>query len=238
MTRAGVVARHPYTTGRAGLGRFRMDCHLHTVYSGDAVTTPEQMLQCARSAALDVIAVTDHHVVDTAKRMQEMATDYGVRVVVGEEIRTPLGEIVGLFLTERVPYVLPLSEAAARIRDQGGVVYVPHPFDPVRSGLGRRGLDQLAESGLLDVVEIYNAKVPDESVNELALAAAAEFGVPGGAGSDAHDPEGIGAVFMELDEFSDRDGYIRSLHGASIKGHRYAHSRRFRTSADIEHESA
>lgn len=215
-----------------------MDCHLHTVHSGDAVTTLEQMLRGARSAGLDVIAVTDHHVVDAAKRMQEMAVDYGVQVVVGEEIRTPLGEIIGLFLTERVPYVLPLSEAAARVRDQGGVVYVPHAFDPVRSGLGRRGLDELAESGLLDVVEVYNAKVPDESVNELALAAAAEFGAPGGAGSDAHDPEGIGAVFIELDEFSDRDGYIQSLHGASITGHRYAHSRRFRTRADIERESA
>lgn len=215
-----------------------MDCHLHTVLSGDAVTTPEQMLQGARSAGLDVIAVTDHHVVDAAKRMQEMAADYGVRVVVGEEIRTPLGEIIGLFLTERVPYVLPLSEAAARVRDQGGVVYAPHPFDPVRSGLGRRGLEQLAESGLLDVIEAYNAKVPGEDVNDLARAAATEFGVPSGAGSDAHDPEGIGAVFVELDEFSDRDGYLQSLHDASITGHRYAHSRRFKTTSVLERESA
>ena len=215
-----------------------MDCHLHTVRSGDAVTTPEQMLRGARSAGLDVIAVTDHHHVDAAKQMQEMAGDYGVRVVVGEEIRTPLGEIIGLFLTERVPYVLPLAEAAERVRDQGGVVYVPHPFDPIRSGLGRRGLDQLAESGLLDVVETYNAKVSDESVNGLAQAAAAEFGVPGAAGSDAHDPEGIGAAFIELDEFFDRDGFIRSLYGASITGHRYAHSRRFRTRADMDQGSA
>lgn len=215
-----------------------MDSHLHTVHSGDAVTTPQQMLRGARSAGLDVIAVTDHHVVDAAQQMHELAGDYGVQVVVGEEIRTPLGEIIGLFLTERVPYVLPLTEAAARIRDQGGIVYVPHPFDPVRAGLGRRGLDQLAEAGLLDVIETYNAKVPDESVNELARAAAAEFGVPSAAGSDAHDPEGIGAVFVELDEFADRDGYLRSLHGASITGHRYAHSRRFKTAYGIERESA
>ena len=215
-----------------------MDCHLHTVHSGDAVTTPEQMLQGACSAGLDVIAVTDHHVVDAAKRMQEMAADYGVQVVVGEEIRTPLGEIIGLFLTERVPYVLPLLEAASRVREQGGVVYVPHAFDPLRSGLGRRGLDELAESGLLDVVEVYNPKVPDESVNEMALAVAAELGVLCAAGSDAHDPEGIGAAFIELDKFSDRDGYMQSLHGASITGHRYTHSRRFRTRADIERESA
>lgn len=215
-----------------------MDCHLHTVRSGDAATTPGQMLRCARSAKLDVIAVTDHHAVDAAKRMQDSAIEYGVRVVVGEEIRTPLGEIIGLFLQERVPYVLPLAEAAARVHDQGGAVYVPHPFDPNRSGLGRRGIDQLADSGLLDVIEVYNAKMTDEVLNQLAASAAAEFGVPGGAGSDAHDPEGIGAVFMEIDDFSDRDGFIRSLGDATIQGHLYAHSKRFRSRKPTQFGSA
>ena len=238
LSPAHVAERHPHATGRAGIGRVRMDSHLHTVHSGDAVTTPEQMLEAARSAALDVIAVTDHHVVAASQQMQELANDYGVRVIVGEEIRTPLGEIIGLFLTERVPYVLPLTEAAARIRDQGGLVYAPHPFDPIRSGLGRRGLDQLADAGLLDIVEVYNAKVPDEWVNEQAHALAIELGVPGAAGSDAHDPEGIGAAFVELDDFDDRDGYLRALEGAVVTGHRYAHSRRFRTRADIDRHTA
>lgn len=209
-----------------------MDCHLHTLGSGDAVTTPEQLIEGASSAGLDVIAVTDHHVVDVARQMQEMAAEAGVRVVVGEEIRTPQGEIIGLFLTERVPYVLPLMDAAARIRDQGGAVYAPHPFDPVRSSLGRRGLDRLAEAEMLDVIETCNAKVPDDSTNLLAQTAAAELGVPAAAGSDAHDPEGIGAAFAELDEFAGRDGYLRSLRGASIVGHRYAHQARYRQRTD------
>lgn len=238
LTPAHVAARHPHAAGRAGAGRVRMDSHLHTLHSGDSVTTLEQMLEGARSAGLDVIAVTDHHAITAAQQMQEMAAEYQVRVVVGEEVRTPLGEIIGLFLTERVPYVLPLTEAAARIRDQGGLVYAPHPFDPIRSGLGRRGLDQLAEAGMLDIIEVYNAKVPEEAVNDLARAAAVEFGVPGAAGSDAHDPEGIGAAFVELDDFIDRDDYLRALRGASVTGHRYAHSRRFRTRADIERQSA
>ena len=103
----------------------RVDCHLYTVASGDAVTTLDQLAERAAAERLDVVFITDHNEISAAAA----ASDLGVRVIVGEEIRTPDGDIIGLFLTERVPYVLPVAEVVARIRSQGGLVYAPHPFD-------------------------------------------------------------------------------------------------------------
>ena len=126
----------PVPGSRAPAGRVRVDCHLHTVASGDSVLTLEQLAERARQAALDVVCVTDHNATSAAVAAAER--DLGVRIIVGEEIRTPDGDVIGLFLTERIPYVLPLGEVIGRIRAQGGLVYVPHPFDPVRSSLGGR----------------------------------------------------------------------------------------------------
>ena len=109
---------------------------MHTAASGDSVLTLEQLAERARQTALDVVCVTDHNVTSAAVTATER--DLGVRIIVGEEIRTPNGDVIGLFLTERIPYVLPLGEVISRIRAQGGLVYVPHPFDPVRSSLGKR----------------------------------------------------------------------------------------------------
>ena len=91
--------------------------------------------------------------------------------------------MIGLFLTERIPYVLPLAEVIGLIRGQGGLVYVPHPFDQVRSSLGRV-LPGLCAAGNVDVIEVFNAKIADQSLNARAAALATEFWLPGGAGSD------------------------------------------------------
>src|SRR5260370_10308976 len=103
---------------RAPAGRVRVDCHLHTVASGDSGLTLEQLAERARQAALDVVCVTDHNATSAAVAAAER--DLGVRIIVGEEIRTPDGDVIGLFLTERIPYVLPLGEVTGRIRAQGG----------------------------------------------------------------------------------------------------------------------
>src|SRR6266567_9095807 len=125
----------PGTPAAPPPGWVRVDCHLHTVASGDAVLTLEQLGERAEQAALDVVCITDHNV--TSAAAEAAGRDLGVRVVIGEEIRTPHGDIIGLFLAERVPYVLPVTEVVARIRAQGGLVYAPHPFDQARSSLGR-----------------------------------------------------------------------------------------------------
>ena len=95
-----------------------------------------------------------------------------MRVVVGEEIRTPDGDVIGLFLTERIPYVLPLAEVIGRIKAQGGLVYVPHPFDLARSSLGRV-LPGLCAEGAVDIIEVFNAKIADQGAQRQAADLAA-----------------------------------------------------------------
>src|SRR5215831_7787000 len=146
-------------------GWVRVDCHLHTVASGDANLTVEQLAVRARENGLDVVCVTDHN--ETAAAVAAAERDLGVRIVVGEEVRTPDGDVIGLFLTERIPYVLPLAEVVGRIRAQGGLVYVPHPFDPVRSSLGAV-LGDLCAAGAVDIIEVFNAKIADQSLNKRA----------------------------------------------------------------------
>ena len=202
----------------------RVDCHLHTVASGDAVLTVEQLAAGARENGLDVVCVTDHN--ETAAAVAAAGRDLGVRIVVGEEIRTPDGDVIGLFLTERIPYVLPLAEVVARIRAQGGLVYVPHPFDLQRSSLGEV-LPGLCERGDVDVIEVFNAKVADQALNDKAAALASAYGLPGGAGSDAHDPAGVGAAYLEMPAFDGPDGFLAALRQAKITGEYRPHAVRY-----------
>jgi predicted metal-dependent phosphoesterase TrpH len=213
---------------RAPAGQVRMDCHLHTVASGDAVLTIEQLVGRARQAGLDVVCVTDHNLTSAAVAAAEAAArgDLDLRVIVGEEIRTPDGDVIGLFLTERIPYVLPLAEVVGRIRDQGGLVYVPHPFDPVRSSIGRV-LPELCAAGEVDVIEVFNAKIEDQALNEKAAAVAAEFGIPAAAGSDAHDADGVGAAYLDLPDFDTPASFRAALAHASLAGEHRPHAIRY-----------
>ncbi len=202
----------------------RVDCHLHTVASGDAVTTLEELAERAVRAGLDVVCVTDHN--ETSAAVAASRRDLGVRIIVGEEIRTPDGDIIGLFLAERVPYVLPVAEVVARIRAQGGLVYAPHPFDQDRSSLGRV-LPDLCAAGAVDIVEVFNAKTATQEPNERASALATAYALPGGAGSDAHDPPGIGAAYLEMPDFDGPASFLAALADARITGEHRPHAPRY-----------
>ena len=171
--------------------------HLHSMWSGDATTTPDELAGAIAETGVDVLCLTDHNTVNGALELAATG-QLGCRVVVGEELRTGSGEIIGLFLTERLPYGLAAPDAVARIRDQGGLVYIPHPFDPVRHCLAEEVLYGLARDGGIDAVEVFNAKTSLQSLNRRAAEFASEFGLPGGAGSDAHEPSAIGAAFAEM----------------------------------------
>jgi predicted metal-dependent phosphoesterase TrpH len=208
----------------AGNGWVRVDCHLHTAVSGDAVTSIDELAERVEQERLDVVCITDHNVTTAAVAAAER--DIGARVIVGEEIRTRDGDVIGLFLTERIPYVLPLAEVTGLIRAQGGLIYLPHPFDPGRSSLGLVA-EQLCAHGLADVVEVFNAKISDQSLNEQAAQLAARFGLPGGAGSDAHDPDGIGAAYLEMPDFDGPREFLTSLAQAEITGEHRPHAIRY-----------
>ena len=201
-------------------GWVRVDCHLHTALSGDAVTSIDQLAERVEQERLDVVFITDHNV--TAAAADAAGRDLGVRVIVGEEVRTPYGDVIGLFLTERIPYVLPLPEVIARIRSQRALVYVPHPFDPVRASLGRTGagdtLTALCCAGGADIIEVFNAKTADQSHNEQAARLAERFCLPGGAGSDAHDAPGVGAAYLEMPDFDGPASFLAALAEARVAG--------------------
>jgi len=194
----------------------RVDCHLHTVHSGDAVLQVAELAERVAAERIDVVCITDHHTLAGAHEALERGI--GVRVIVGEEIRTYEGEIIGLFLTERVPYVLPLEEAVRRIREQGGLVYAPHPLDPERCSLGAERLAALCRNGMVDVVEVFNAKIRDQRLNRAAAGMAAGFGLPGAAGSDAHDPHGVGAAYVEMPDFDGPESFLAALVEARVVG--------------------
>lgn len=211
----------PLRDARGGKS-LRIDCHLHTMWSGDATTTPDELAAAVATSGIDVVCVTDHSTIDGALSLAESGL-LGVPVIVGEEMRTTEGELMGLFLTERVPFGLKPADAVARIRDQGGLVYVPHPFDPMRHCLSRRALEALVADGGVDVIETLNGKTSLASLNEEAAAFAREAGLPGGGGSDAHVPAAVGAAWVEVDDAADVTtpaGFLAAVRapGASVGG--------------------
>jgi predicted metal-dependent phosphoesterase TrpH len=205
-------------------GWVRVDCHLHTVASGDAVLGLEELAERAVAEGVDVVFVTDHHEVSAALELR--GRDLGVRIEVGEEIRTPDGELLGLFLRERIPYVLPTAVVVERIRAQGGLVGLPHPYDPVRSGTGAVA-DELCASGAVAFVEAFNAKVGDAAHNDEAAALAARHGLPVSAGSDAHDAAGVGAAWVEMPDFDGPAAFVDALGRGRLVGELRPHALRY-----------
>ena len=199
--------------------------HSHTMWSGDATTTPDELEEAVRSSAIDVLCITDHNAIAGALQLRD---ELPCRVVVGEELRTGAGEIIGLFLTERLPFGISAMEAARRIRDQGGIVYVPHPFDPMRANLRQRELLELVEAGLVDAIEVRNAKTSLEHLNHQAAEFAAAHDVAAGAGSDAHIPEAIGAAYVEIPDFDGPAGFLANLRDGRVVGHHFDRARQWR----------
>ena len=196
--------------------RVRVDLHSHTCFSPDGWTRPEVLVERARLAGIDRIAITDHAEVEGALRAREIDP---ARVIVGEEIRSRDGtEVIGLFISNRIPDGLPLEEVVEHIHAQGGVVYAPHPFAYLtRADARARRLLALA-----DVVEVFNSRAFAPRWNRLAHAAADRSGAPRFAGSDAHFPWEVGRAFTIMPEFSDAAGFLEAAAHAEPRGLRTA----------------
>lgn len=178
---------------RSGTPRIRIDLHLHTAGSWDCLSDPERVFDRAMSLGYERIAITDHNRLHVARRMHER---YPGQVIPGEEVKTREGiDVIGLYLSEEIPKGTPSEEAIARIREQGGIPYLPHPFAGGKGGGGR-----YAEllGPLCDVIEVFNARLHSARANRLAADLATRLGKLPGAGSDAHTLGELGNAFVEL----------------------------------------
>lgn len=192
----------------------KVDLHVHTQYSDDSLTQLDRVLYWARRRGLGALAVTDHNTIAAARALSAASS---LPIIVGEEIRTAEGEIIGLFLQEEIPPGLAALETAERIHAQGGLVYVPHPFDRVRhSALDRATL--MALRGQCDVIEVLNARVTFVADNLQAESLARAWRLPRGAGSDAHQGVEIGRACVEMPPFEDAASFLSSLAQGRVVG--------------------
>ncbi|MGC8481613.1 MAG: PHP-associated domain-containing protein [Acidimicrobiales bacterium] len=178
-----------------GAGTCRIDLHSHTYRSGDSVTGIASFVEAFASSGLDMIAVTDH---GTTLGAREIAARLGPRCIIGQETRTDLGEVIGLYLEESLPRLGRFVDVAAAIRAQGGLVYVPHPGDSARHSIQIAELMAIAGEGLVDIIEVGNGKRASEATYYGLCDLADQLGIAKACASDAHVPAAIGTSYVEL----------------------------------------
>jgi hypothetical protein len=191
------------------------DLHLHTSWSHDCSIDVDELLDHAEAQGLGAIAVTDHNVIGGALEAAERARGRRLTVIPGEEVKTAdQGEVIGLFLREEIPRGMSFGETIEAIRAQGGLVYLPHPFDRMHAIPKPETLHRhLAE---IDVLEVYNARLLFEGYNEEALRFARKYNLTSGAGSDAHVLAGVGTGAVRMRRFSGPEEFLVSLHDAEV----------------------
>ena len=217
---AGLVAKRHDGRGnralRAKVARRRridVDLHMHTDHSSDCATPVEVLLATAKARGLGAIAVTDHNEVSGALEAQAKAQ--GIKVIVGEEVKTAdQGEVIGLFISELIPRGMTLQETIAEIKRQGGIVYVPHPFDRMHAVPDYEHLTAVLDD--VDAIEVFNPRVAIQEFNEEAARFAAKYRIPAGAGSDAHVAQGLGSVRIRMPDFDGPDEFMEALREADI----------------------
>ena len=180
----------------AGARRAFVDLHCHTRASFDSLANPDAVVRAAASRGLTHLAITDHDRIDAALAARDAAPD-GLFVIVGEEIKSVDGDMIALFLRDVVQPGLSALETIAAIREQGGLVGIPHPFD-ARRGFGRHGTDLESIADKIDWVEAYNARVLGGSANEKAALFALGHNLPGVAASDSHTVLEVGVAYNVL----------------------------------------
>jgi len=176
----------------------------------------EKIINRCLELGIDCIAIADHGTIEGALEMQRLAP---FTVIVAEEVLTPHGEIMGMFLKETIPNGLSVEQTITQIKGQGGLVCIPHAFDIFRpSALGERIVEEIAEQ--IDVMEVFNARSPLLRSSAKAKAFAEKYGIAQSAGSDAHTPNEIGNAYMELPEFNGKDAFLQALVKGKILGRR------------------
>ncbi|MDQ3822713.1 MAG: PHP domain-containing protein [Actinomycetota bacterium] len=188
---------------------------MHTSWSHDCAIGVEELLDHAAAEGLGAIAVTDHNALGGALEAVELALDRPLTVIPGEEVKTAeQGEVIGLFLREEIPRGLSFTETIAAIREQGGLVYLPHPFDRLHAIPDPATLHRHLPD--IDVFEVYNARLLFEAYNDEALRFARKYGLTMGAGSDAHVLQGVGTGALRMRAFDGPEEFLLSLRTAQV----------------------
>jgi hypothetical protein len=190
-----------------------VDLHMHTNHSHDCATPVDKLLETAKAQGLGAIAVTDHNEISGALEARERAD--GLKVIVGEEVKTAdQGEVIGLFIEEKIARGLTLEETIAEIKRQGGLVYVPHPFDRMHSVPDYEHLLGVVED--VDAIEVFNPRVAFSAFNDEAATFARKYRIVAGAGSDSHVAQGLGSVKIMMRDFDGPEEFLESLRDADI----------------------
>jgi predicted metal-dependent phosphoesterase TrpH len=231
----GLAARRHSADGEQPLAQrlstrplIEVDLHMHTDHSYDCATPVEVLLASAREQGLGAIAVTDHNEISGALEARAQAAELGpqggwgsnlkgsnLKVIVGEEVKTAgEGEVIGLFIEEKIPRGLSLRETVAEIKRQGGVVYVPHPFDRMHSVPDYEHLLEILDE--VDAIEVFNPRVAISAFNEEAARFAAKYRIPAGAGSDSHVAQGLGSARIRMRDFDGPAEFLQSLRDGEI----------------------
>jgi predicted metal-dependent phosphoesterase TrpH/glycosyltransferase involved in cell wall biosynthesis len=218
-----IVARRHDPTGKPDVRRrisrrrtIDCDLHMHTDHSGDCATPVEVLVETAKDRDMGAIAVTDHNEISGALLAREYAEKVGgIKVIVAEEVKTAeQGEVIGLFLEEKIERGMTMAETIAEIRRQGGLVYVPHPFDRLHSVPDYEHLLDMVDE--IDILEVFNPRVAFGAFNEEAERFAAKYRIVPGAGSDGHVAQALGSVRIRLHDFDGPEEFLEAMRSADI----------------------
>ncbi len=201
----------------------KADLHIHTAYSVDCTMSLEQIVSRCLEVGINCLGVADHNTIAGALKLKEMAP---FSIIVGEEILTLDGEVIGFFLTHEVPGKLSIEETIAQIKAQNGLVCIPHPYDRLRLSVFR---DQVFEDIMpeVDIIEVFNARSLSSGSSTRAAKMAQKYGKLASAGSDAHTLPEIGNAYVEMPEFNCKDEFLASLAKGKISGNKSNPTARF-----------
>ncbi len=196
----------------------KADLHIHTEYSMDCATSLDEIVTRCQELGIGCVVIADHGTIEGALKLREMAP---FMVIIGEEILTHDGEIMGLFLKETIPSGISADDAVAAIKAQGGLVNIPHPFDRLRgSAIDDQVLERLVSRGQVDALEVLNSRSILGRGLALAKLFAGKHCLAKMAGSDAHSPSEIGHAYLEMPQFEGRDDFLKAVSRGKVCGGR------------------
>lgn len=194
----------------------KADLHVHTAYSVDSASALEQIVAHCLQVGINCLAIADHNTIAGALKMQEIAP---FKIIVAEEILTSGGEVIGLFLTQEIPGKLSIEETIARIKDQNGLVCIPHPYDTLRfSAFRNQSFEAIMPQ--VDIIEVFNARSLFPGGSDKAKLLAQKHNKIASAGSDAHIASEVGKTYVEMPDFNGKDDFLAALAKGKIVGRR------------------